>query len=181
VTEPIELIATKEEWGPEPNPWTNFDGLQVRLSMLRAPNYDPKTAPPAAESAEDLHELLMRELDDEPVESMLTVILNSNLQVTGIYVVARGSEDSVETLPVDVIRPVIASGSNRFIVVHNHPAQPPEPSADDFDYTRALAEVADLLGLEFVDDLIIGDGDYFSMADEYDDFPEVPQEPDVQT
>jgi len=41
------------------------------------------------------------------------------------------------------------------LVAHNHPSGEPTPSADDLAITRRLARGADLIGLEFVDHIII--------------------------
>jgi DNA repair protein RadC len=50
--------------------------------------------------------------------------------------------------------------------VHNHPSANITPSAEDKRITVELAEAARLLGIRMLDHIIIGDGRYFSFADE---------------
>ena len=51
-------------------------------------------------------------------------------------------------------------------IVHGHPSGHPEPSAEDQAITRRLKEAGDLLGIKLLDHVVIGDGRYFSFADE---------------
>ena len=46
--------------------------------------------------------------------------------------------------------------SDAFVVVHNHPSGDPTPSDADRRLTRRLREVAEIMGIVFVDHVIIG-------------------------
>lgn len=52
------------------------------------------------------------------------------------------------------------------LVAHNHPSGEPTPSPDDVAVTRRLARGAELLGLEFVDHLIVASGGWTSLVEE---------------
>ena len=58
---------------------------------------------------------------------------------------------------------VIRIGETKFIIAHNHPSGDPTPSENDFEVTRKVDNVAKILGLEFLDHLVIGDGIYTSI------------------
>lgn len=51
------------------------------------------------------------------------------------------------------------------ILIHNHPSGDPEPSREDIRMTRRFAEAAELLDMEVLDHVIIGDGIYISLHD----------------
>jgi DNA repair protein RadC len=50
--------------------------------------------------------------------------------------------------------------------VHNHPSGDPTPSREDEEITRRLVEGGRLLGIGVLDHIIIGQGGYYSFADE---------------
>jgi DNA repair protein RadC len=52
------------------------------------------------------------------------------------------------------------------IAVHNHPSGDPTPSEQDKSLTRDLVVTGRALEIRVFDHLIIGDGRYFSFADE---------------
>ncbi|MGE9270257.1 MAG: JAB domain-containing protein, partial [Verrucomicrobiales bacterium] len=43
-----------------------------------------------------------------------------------------------------------------FVLIHNHPSGDPSPSTADQAFTRQLKQGSELLGLRFVDHIIIG-------------------------
>jgi DNA repair protein RadC len=47
--------------------------------------------------------------------------------------------------------------------VHNHPSGDPTPSEIDIGLNKWLAEADELLGIEVLDHIIIGNPDYISM------------------
>lgn len=52
---------------------------------------------------------------------------------------------------------------NKFILVHNHPSGDTNPSIKDIELTKKLYQGANLLGLQMIDHIIIGDGKFQSI------------------
>jgi DNA repair protein RadC len=50
-------------------------------------------------------------------------------------------------------------------LTHNHPSGDPIPSADDVQLTRRLVDAGALLGVEVLDQFIVGDGRYYSFKE----------------
>jgi DNA repair protein RadC len=50
---------------------------------------------------------------------------------------------------------VLCAGTPAFALVHNHPSGDPTPSVDDLALTRRVARAAEMLGIEFVDHLVV--------------------------
>lgn len=174
---PIEIIDTWEDWGAQDNPpryrrgagrsaqsWSNFDGLEVKVAMIRAPNYDPSKKVSILGSM-DAYRFVYPILRDEIVEFFYVIVMDSRHVVLGVNQVAKGGQDSVEVFPANVLRPVLAAGGLAFIVVHNHPSGDPEPSQNDKILTERLKMAAEIMGLPMLDHIIIGSGRYVSMAD----------------
>jgi DNA repair protein RadC len=178
--QPIEIVDTWEDWlGPQDNPeraryrrasgrppeaWSNFDGLEFKVAMIRAPNYDPSTKTRITGS-ERAYRFMMPTLQDEIVESFYVMVLNGKHHVLGINQVAKGGMASVEVFPANVLRPVLAAGGVAFIVFHNHPSGDPEPSAEDRALTTRLTQAANIMGLPMLDHIIVAPGRYVSLAE----------------
>jgi DNA repair protein RadC len=52
------------------------------------------------------------------------------------------------------------------IFVHNHPSGDPEPSEDNVNLTERLVEAGEVMGIEVLDHIIIGDKKYRSLKRE---------------
>ena len=51
----------------------------------------------------------------------------------------------------------------KIILVHNHPSGEATPSIADINLTNKMEQVANLLNIQFLDHIIIGDGKYTSI------------------
>jgi len=172
---PIEIVDTWEDWAVQTNPpirrgkredarWSNFNGLEVKVALIRAPNYNPAVRVTILK-ADDVYKLMVPTLVDEVVESFFVLVLNTRHQVLGVYNAARGTIGSVTFTPADILRVVLAAGASAFVLVHNHPSGDAEPSNDDIAVTNKIKSAANLLELRLLDHIIIAPDEYVSMAD----------------
>jgi DNA repair protein RadC len=56
------------------------------------------------------------------------------------------------------VKAAVLANAAAVIFAHNHPSGDPSPSPDDHDITRRLAEAGEILGIEVLDHIIVGDG-----------------------
>ena len=74
--------------------------------------------------------------------------------------VSVGSEDGTAVIdPGAIFRAALKAGAEEIIVAHNHPSGNPMPSAEDIEATECLRKGCEILGLEFIDHIIIGSPD----------------------
>ena len=107
-----------------------------------------------------------KELATMPVESFLVVHRDSKNRMVGMTTCSIGSMTSSLVHPRDIFRPAIANMTAGLIFIHNHPSGDPAPSDEDTQITKRLCEVGKLIGIKCLDHLIIGQGRYFSFADQ---------------
>jgi len=105
---------------------------------------------------EDAATLLMPRLAHLQREESVVLLLDRRHRVlreasVGVGGVAHAPMEPREVFSAAFREPGVAA----LLVAHNHPSGEPTPSADDLAITRRLARGADLIGLEFVDHLII--------------------------
>lgn len=138
-----------------------YEGYEVRLRLERNEGYEPcRIRGPG-----DVY-LLMRHLADEPVENMYELLMNTRQSIVGIYHISKGTLDASLLDPKEVFRPALMTNATGFILVHNHPSGDPSPSREDKAVTSQLEQGAKILGISFLDHVIIGAaGSYVSMSE----------------
>ena len=110
----------------------------------------------------DGFKLLRDMLEDCDRENMVVVCLNTKNEPINISVVSVGTLNSSLVHPREIFKTAILSNSNKILIAHNHPSGKVDPSNEDNKITKRLKESGELLGIEVLDNLIIGDGLYFS-------------------
>lgn len=79
--------------------------------------------------------------------------------------VGAGTADRAPAHAREIFGPLLRGGAVKAILVHNHPSGDPEPSRQDLQLTRTVAQAGQLLGIPLVDHVIVGRGDYVSLSD----------------
>ena len=114
-------------------------------------------------SPEDVAEILIPELRYEKREIAKVIILNTKNVILRIIDISLGGANFTCIEPRDVLSEAIKMQAPKIILVHNHPSGEVEPSRGDFRVTDRIHEAAELMGIELLDHIIIGDGKYRSL------------------
>ena len=85
--------------------------------------------------------------------------------VKSIEMVSKGSLNTSIVHPREVLKAAILSNAASIILVHNHPSGDPEPSSEDFAITGRMKKACDILGINLLDHIIIGNNNYYSFKD----------------
>lgn len=113
----------------------------------------------------DAAALLRVRLEHEPVEVCVVLLLNTKHRVIGLHEVGRGTLDSCLVHPREVFKAAIVANAAAVILGHNHPSGDSEPSPDDVALCARLRGAADILGIDLLDFVIVGDGRYCSFKE----------------
>ena len=105
------------------------------------------------------------DLDCRMQEVFAMITLDIKNQVTGIFEVTTGGLSSSIAHPREVFQRAILQGAASIIIAHNHPSGVPEPSADDIKITKKLVDAGDIIGIEVLDHVVIGDNVHTSMRE----------------
>ena len=114
-------------------------------------------------NTKDVAELLMPSLRYEKREIAKILILNSKNIVLRIIDVSFGGTNFASISPKEVLSEAIKMQAPKIILVHNHPSGNSKPSKEDFRITDRIYECADIMGIELLDHIVIGDGTYESI------------------
>ncbi len=113
--------------------------------------------------ADDVAEMFMERLRYQKKEFFYSVLLNTRGEVIFSDRVSEGELNSTTAHPREVFSQAIRRSASGIIFVHNHPSGDPAPSSHDIETTRRLMECGELLGIQVLDHIIIGDGQYTSL------------------
>ena len=94
---------------------------------------------------------------DPAKEAFVVLILNARRRIIGHNLVTLGFLDTCFVHPREVFRPAIVAAGSAVILMHNHPSGDATPSEADIKATRDLIRAGQLLKIEVLDHVIIGD------------------------
>lgn len=117
-------------------------------------------------SARDIVTIIMPQIRDLKTEVFKVVYLNSNNRIIDISDAATGTVNHALPIVREIIHLALQKFAAAIICVHNHPSANITPSPEDKKFTQELAAAGKLMGIKVLDHVIIGDGSYFSFADE---------------
>lgn len=139
--------------------------LKAALELgRRSVSADPMTRP-VVNSPQDIAHLVMEEMRYLDREHFRVVCLSTKNHVLGISGISMGSLNSSLVHPRECFKEAIRRNSNAIILLHNHPSGDPTPSREDLEVTRRLTDGGQILGIEVLDHVIIGDNRYISLKE----------------
>lgn len=98
-------------------------------------------------------------------EHFITATLNGAHELMNLHVISIGTTNRALIHPREVFEPAVTEHASGIICCHNHPFGHCHPSKADLDSTKALQEAAMVLGICFLDHLIITQNEYFSFLE----------------
>jgi DNA repair protein RadC len=142
--------------------------IQAAVEAGRRALVEPLDMGVSITSAAQVHRSLAPQLSDLEQEVFMVLLLDRRHRIKRVVDVSRGTLDSSIVHPREVFREAIREAACSVLAVHNHPSDDPEPSAEDLYLTRRLAAAAELLGLTFLDHVIVTRSAYYSFQEHGD-------------
>ncbi|SHN85770.1 RadC family protein [Desulfitobacterium chlororespirans] len=139
--------------------------LKAALELGRRSVSSDPLVRPVINSPQDIAHLVMEEMRYLDREHFRVVSLSTKNHVLGISPISVGSLNSSLVHPRECFKEAIRRNSNAIILLHNHPSGDPTPSNEDIDVTRRLSDGGQILGIEVLDHVIIGDNRYISLKE----------------
>jgi len=118
---------------------------------------------------QDIVDIVMDELRYEKREIIKLIILNTKNIVLKSIDISIGGTSSAQIEPKEILAEPIKIGAPKIILIHNHPSGDSTPSMSDFSVTKRICEASELLGIQLLDHIVIGDGNYTSIFSELKD------------
>ncbi len=120
----------------------------------------------SVKTPDEVVSLVRGRLRGKKKEHFLVLLLNTRGQLIKTSEVSVGSLDSSIVHPREVFKEAMSTSAASVILVHNHPSGDPTASEDDIRLTKRLAEAGEIMGIDVLDHIIIGDKNYLSLKKE---------------
>ena len=106
------------------------------------------------------------EMHEMAEENFIILCLNARNKITGIHTISIGSLNASIVHPREVFKAALLNNANGIICLHNHPSGDPKPSKNDAEITHRLINAGNILGINVLDHIIIGDNKYMSFKEQ---------------
>jgi DNA repair protein RadC len=120
----------------------------------------------AVRSPADVAKYMMEDLRYLQKEHFVCLFLNTKNHVIAQETLSMGSLNASIVHPREVFRAAIKRGSASIICLHNHPSGDPTPSPEDISMTARLVEAGEIIGIDVLDHVIIGDQRFVSLKEQ---------------
>lgn len=117
-------------------------------------------------SSADVVSYYNMQLKYQPRECLILLILDSKNRILADEIMSIGSIRASVADPREIFLTAIRKNGVSIILLHNHPSGDPEPSSEDIQTTRRIAQAGEILGVRLLDHIIIGQNSYVSLLAE---------------
>ncbi len=132
--------------------------LLACLELARRASAWPASERPVIGTAEDVVRLCATQLRGLDREHFWALALSTKNRLLRMVEVSVGSLNASIVHPRELFKEAVRVSAASIVVVHNHPSGDPTPSGADLQLTRRLAKAGEVLGIELLDHVVIGDG-----------------------
>lgn len=116
--------------------------------------------------AKDIVQLYQAKLQSLQKEHFIAVYLDTKHHLICDQVISIGVLNASLVHPREVFHGAIKNLAHSLIVLHNHPSGDPSPSAEDREITKRLHKTGEVMGIHFIDHVIIGKNGWWSWKEE---------------
>jgi len=144
----------------------NAARLLAALEMSRRWAAWPASERPTISTPEDVIRICSPQFRGLDREHFWALALNTKNQLLRTIEVSIGSLNASIVHPRELFKDAVRVSAASLVIVHNHPSGDPTPSGADLQLTRRLVKAGDVLGIEILDHVIIGEaGAHASLRD----------------
>lgn len=141
----------------------NIDIIRLKMIKEDCVKYDARKPISAPKNAYDIAKEIG--IDENAEEEFWIMCLDTKNKPCGFHMISHGSLDSTIVHPREVFKRALLNNARSIMLYHNHPSGNPEPSQQDIEITKRLGDVGDIMGIQVLDHIILGDGTYCSLKE----------------
>ncbi len=107
----------------------------------------------------------MEEMRHCKQEELKLLMLNSKTRLIGESNISKGTVNASLITPRELFVEALQKDAVSIIILHNHPSGDPTPSKEDILITNRIKQAGNLIGIELLDHIIIGNNCYISFCE----------------
>src|SRR3989338_664624 len=153
--------------------WKEFKGLgeakiakkKAAIEIGRRFLSENKETKIKIKSSRDIADIFIGRMRDLKKEIFKILLLDSRNNVIDMVEIAEGTVTQANPIVREIVSKALQNFAAGLACIHNHPSGDSCPSKEDRDFTRELRQAAQIMQLNMIDHVIIGDNQYYSFAD----------------
>lgn len=139
--------------------------LKAALELGRRQMLDSPKDLVTVRSPADAAQMLLAEMKALTQEEIWVLVLDTRNHVLAVDKVYRGNVNTTIVRAAEIFREAIKRNSAAVIIAHNHPSGDATPSTEDVKVTELIVQAGELLDIEVLDHLIVGNNRYVSLKE----------------
>jgi len=116
-------------------------------------------------ASQDVATYFLPRFKDAKREEFRCILLDTKNRIIREVDVSIGSLSASLVHPRETFTAAVRESAAAVIFVHNHPSGDTKPSQEDILLTRRLVQAGEVIGIQVLDHVIVGDGTHFSFRD----------------
>lgn len=116
-------------------------------------------------SPETIANYYMEDMRHQKQEVLKLLLLNTKAKLVGETDISKGTVNAAIISPRELFVEALQKNAVSIILLHNHPSGDAMPSKEDVLITKRIRDAGNLIGIELIDHLIIGDNCYISLSE----------------
>jgi len=140
--------------------------IAAALELGRRRNISVLNEKPLVKDSKTAFILFQKELGDLNYENFCVLLLNRANKVLKSVRISDGGITGTVVDQRKVFKIALDNNATSVILGHNHPSGQLTPSDADIQLTKKMKAAGETLDLPVLDHIIVGDGNYYSFADE---------------
>jgi DNA repair protein RadC len=141
--------------------------IQAIFELARRVNSYVEDVRPIIEKPEDVFKIVGSEMQDLEQEVLKVLLLDSRNRLIKVEDVFKGSLNESVFSAREIFKLAFDYNAASIILVHNHPSGDAEPSDADIQMTKRIMRLGELLGINVLDHLIIGNNSFKSVKESF--------------
>jgi DNA repair protein RadC len=118
------------------------------------------------QSPSTIADYFMEDMRHHSQEIMKMLLLDTRSNLIGEVELSKGTVNASLISPRELFIEALRKEAVYIVLVHNHPSGDPTPSKEDISFTRQVKKAGDMIGIQLLDHIIIGNHRYISFLNE---------------
>lgn len=137
-----------------------FNKVSLRLVCEKTCEYNPTIIHTSADVVKFIDDL--EDIRNHTEERIYCVAMNTKNKIIGFSQIAQGSINTCSLDIKELFKTILLCNASKFILIHNHPSGDSTPSKNDYQMTEKIKEASKIMGIEFLDHIVIAQNGYTS-------------------
>lgn len=140
--------------------------ITAALELGRRRTTETAIKKPQIGSSLDAYDLLHPRMRDLTQEAFWIILLDRRSKMISMEEIHIGGMSAMIVDPKVIFQKALERKASSIILSHNHPSGATSPSIEDIRLTEKIKSAGNFIDIKILDHIIIGEGTYYSFADE---------------